>query len=149
MERHLASLEELQTEAARFAETLKPRPDQATLVTLTGELGAGKTSFVQGIASTLGITEHVTSPTFVLERVYPLPVSEGRGFSRLAHLDAYRLEGAQALKPLGFSELMQDPMTLIVLEWPEIVADALGTPDIQIALAVAGEGRTISYTYGG
>lgn len=149
MERHLASLEELQAEAMRFAESLAPRQDRATLVTLSGELGAGKTSFTQGIASALGVTEQVTSPTFVLERVYPLSVQKGRGFSRLAHLDAYRLEGASALKPLGFQELMTDPTTLVLLEWPEIVEDAVSQADVRITLKVNGDGRTISYAYAG
>jgi tRNA threonylcarbamoyl adenosine modification protein YjeE len=147
MERHLATLEELQGEARTFAESLAPRTDRATLVTLSGDLGAGKTSFAQGVAAALGVTHHVTSPTFVLERLYPLSVAEGRGFSRLAHLDAYRLDGPEALMPLGFQERMSDPTTLILLEWPETVG--VSEADVRIALKVDGDGRTISYTYGG
>lgn len=146
MERHLASLQELQQEAARFADTLAPRADRATLVTLSGDLGAGKTSFVQGLAAALGVTEQVTSPTFVLERVYPL---SSRGFTRLAHIDAYRLKGAHELAPLGFAELLEDPGALVLLEWPEIVEDAVTHADVRIGLRVDGDGRTISYTYAG
>ena len=148
MERKLATLEALQDEAADFVATLEPRSDRATLVTLSGELGAGKTSFTQGIARTLGVSEHVTSPTFVLEKIFSLPVASGRGFARLAHLDAYRLEGASALVPLGFAELMQDPATLVIVEWPEKVADALPDADYALTLAVPPEGgRSLTYAY--
>jgi tRNA threonylcarbamoyladenosine biosynthesis protein TsaE len=148
MEKTLATLEALQDEAAAFVQTLAPRKDRATLVTLSGELGAGKTSFTQGLARTLGVSEHVTSPTFVLEKLYALPTNAGRGFARLAHLDAYRLEGGNALAPLGFDELMQDPATLVVVEWPEKVSDALPDADYALSLAVLPEGgRSLSYTY--
>lgn len=146
MEKTLADLAALQEEAARFVATLAPREDHALLVTLSGELGAGKTSFTQGMARALGIEESVTSPTFVLEKIYELPKESGRGFMRLAHLDAYRLEGGAALRPLGFHELYADPKTLIVLEWPERVAAALPAGPVRIALAVSPEkGRVITY----
>lgn len=138
----LHSLEELQAEAARFAAGLSPHPDHATLVTLSGELGAGKTSFTQGIARALGVGESVTSPTFVLEKVYEL---EGQQYRRLVHIDAYRLEGAAALAPLGFDTLYADPANLIVLEWPERVEDALPAVAARVSFSVVPEGRTISY----
>jgi tRNA threonylcarbamoyladenosine biosynthesis protein TsaE len=138
---HTATLEDLQAEAARFAQTLTPHPTRAVIVALSGDLGAGKTSFVQGLAQELGCVEHVTSPTFILERVYPL---QGP-FTRLAHYDAYRLETPEALRPLGFFERMQEQGTLVVLEWPEVVARVLPTPDHTVVLAVDGAGRTIIY----
>lgn len=144
MEKELATLEDLQEEAARFARSLVPTEDHATFVTLSGELGAGKTSFTQGMARELGIIEPITSPTFVLEKVYGLP--EGNSFTQLVHIDAYRLEGEHSLVPLGLKELHEDPRTLIVLEWPELVASQLPHADARITLAVSGNGRTISYT---
>jgi tRNA threonylcarbamoyl adenosine modification protein YjeE len=103
----LSSLEALQQEAADFARALAQRAGAATLITLSGELGAGKTSFTQGAARALGVTEAVTSPTFVLEKIYSLPKNE-TGFARLVHIDAYRLEGGVALAPLNFLELVGD-----------------------------------------
>src|SRR5689334_7666432 len=94
-EKILSSLEALQAEAASFVSSLTPKESGATLVTLTGELGAGKTSFTQGVARALGIEESVTSPTFVLEKVYELA---DHGFKRLVHIDAYRLESGAALR---------------------------------------------------
>jgi tRNA threonylcarbamoyladenosine biosynthesis protein TsaE len=141
----LSNLEALVAESARFTYTLAPK-DHATLVTLSGELGAGKTSFTQGVAKALGIKESVTSPTFVLEKIYELPEAMSQGFKRLVHIDAYRLEGGSALKPLGFDELMEDRHNLILLEWPERVADALPNADMHITLTVLPDNtRMISY----
>lgn len=143
--KELPNLEALQQEAARFAGTLSPADAKAMLITLSGELGAGKTSFTQGIAQAFGIEESVTSPTFVLEKIYELPEAVARGFKRLVHIDAYRLEGGKTLAPLGFDELMEDKHNLIVLEWPEQVADALPPAHARITLKIAETGRTISY----
>lgn len=140
---HLSNLEELQAEAERFSHSLVPSSEHATLVTLSGELGAGKTSFTQGIAKTLGVEEPITSPTFVLEKVYDLP--EGNRYARLVHIDAYRLEGDTSLVPLGFDELYADSKNLIMLEWPELVVSQLPKADVSITLSVSGEGRDISY----
>ena len=140
---HLANLEELQAEAARFSRSLFPSSTHATLVTLSGELGAGKTSFTQGIASALGVQEPITSPTFVLEKVYDLP--EGKRYAKLVHIDAYRLEGEKSLAPLGFDDLYADPKNLIMLEWPELVASQLPKADMAITLSVNGDGRDLAY----
>jgi len=145
MEKILSSLEALQQEAAGFSTQLSPKTEGATLMTLSGELGAGKTSFTQGLAHALGIDEPITSPTFVLEKIYELPEETSRGFVRLIHIDAYRLEGEKSLAPLGFDELLQDAKNLVVLEWPELVASQLPKADVSITLAVVPDGRTISY----
>lgn len=138
----LNTIEELQAEAGRFAASITPHTSHATLVTLSGELGAGKTSFTQGMAQALGISEPITSPTFVLEKIYSL---DGQVFSRLTHIDAYRLEGEKSLSPLGFDDLYADTKNLIVLEWPELVASQLPQADHALTLCVAGEGRELTY----
>lgn len=149
MERNLRTLEELAAEAARFTESLRKSDAEATLVTLSGELGAGKTAFAQAVANALGVKETVTSPTFVLEKIYQLPniwTYDVHIFQRLVHIDAYRLEKGKDLAPLGFDELMQDAGNLILLEWPEKVRDALPEPDARITLVANGDGsRTITY----
>lgn len=143
MEKLLGSIEELEAEAALFVQTLSPR-EGATLVTLSGELGAGKTAFTKALAKALGIEEHVTSPTFVLEKIYQLPA--GKPFARLAHIDAYRLKDASELAALGFDELMSDPETVVILEWPEKVADMRATPAVRISLeALSGGTRRMTY----
>ena len=140
----ITSLTELQREAGSLMGSLLPKPDQATLVTLSGELGAGKTAFAQAAAQALGVTESVTSPTFVLAKAYDLP--EGKAFSRLVHIDAYRLAGGKELRALDFERTMEDSRTCILLEWPEMVADALPDPDVAIRLeTLPDETRTLAY----
>ena len=137
-------LEALSTEAEALVGSLLPKETGATLVTLSGDLGAGKTSFTQAVARALGVTEHVTSPTFVLAKSYALP--EGLTFRELLHIDAYRLTEGKDLMPLGFFEAMEDTGTLVFLEWPEIVADTLPKPDVIVSLVANEDGsRTITY----
>lgn len=99
-------------------ELRKYAKDGGVIVALKGDLGSGKTSFVQGVARALGITEHVTSPTFVLEKMYEIVGDPD--FTRLVHIDAYRLEKEEDLRALGFDELSR-PGNLVFVEWPEKV----------------------------
>lgn len=101
--------------------TLKPQ-ERATVVALQGDLGSGKTTFTQSLAEVLGVTEHVTSPTFVIQKVYPL---SGQKFERLVHIDAYRMDSAHELAVLGFSKLLEEPTTLVCIEWPERVKELI------------------------
>ncbi len=144
MQKMIRTLAELETEATNFVGALAPSVQGATLVTLSGELGAGKTAFTKAVANVLGVEETVTSPTFVLEKIYLLP--GGHLFKRLIHIDAYRLEKGSDLSPLGFDEFMQDTSNLILLEWPEKVAEMLPVPMARLSLVALSDGsHTISY----
>lgn len=100
------------------------------LVVLSGELGSGKTTFAQGVARGLGVTEPVVSPTFMIVREY-------QGRVPLAHVDVYRLDRLQELHDLGFDELLDDRVTLV--EWGD-AADPLLPPErLEVRLAVTGE----------
>ena len=146
MEREIRTLDGLQTKANDLVARLTPQEAGATLITLSGELGAGKTAFASALAKALGVEDAVTSPTFVLEKIYALSKENGRGFARLAHIDAYRLKEGSELAALGFDELMRDPRTLVVLEWPERVADALPQTAHMLTLIAREDGsRTIMY----
>ncbi|MDE2041211.1 MAG: tRNA (adenosine(37)-N6)-threonylcarbamoyltransferase complex ATPase subunit type 1 TsaE [Patescibacteria group bacterium] len=92
--------------------------DEAFLVGLSGHLGAGKTAFVKCLAKSLGVSEEITSPTFVLMKIYE---TADKIFPRLVHIDAYRLERPEELEALKFENLMADPNNLIMVEWPENV----------------------------
>jgi tRNA threonylcarbamoyladenosine biosynthesis protein TsaE len=144
MEKTVHSLAEFEAEAAAFAAGLPPRKEGATLVTLSGELGAGKTAFTKAAAKAFGITEEVTSPTFLIMKSYALP--EGAAFRTLAHIDAYRLGSGADLSPLKFDAVLADPGTLVMLEWPERVADVLPAPAVRISIEPSADGsRTIAY----
>jgi|SRR3989344_721074 len=107
--------------ATAFVRTLVPGKT-ATVVGLAGDLGAGKTTFIQGAAKSLGIEESVTSPTFVIEKIYPLV---DQPFAHLIHIDAYRLKSADELVALGWGEIIRDPRNVIFIEWPERVSNIM------------------------
>ncbi|MES2216096.1 MAG: tRNA (adenosine(37)-N6)-threonylcarbamoyltransferase complex ATPase subunit type 1 TsaE [Patescibacteria group bacterium] len=98
----------------------------ALVVGLSGDLGAGKTAFTKAIAKELGITDEVTSPTFVIMKQYPITQSS-TPWKKLIHIDAYRLERAEEVQVLGFGELVADPKNLILIEWPENIGPALSS----------------------
>jgi tRNA threonylcarbamoyladenosine biosynthesis protein TsaE len=98
------------------------------IVLLSGDLGAGKTAFVQGFARAIGIEEQVTSPTFTIAKSY-----EGTGL-RLNHLDVYRLEHLQEAEDIGLAELVDDG-SVTIIEWGEAVAPVLPADYLAVALA--------------
>jgi len=121
------SMEETEKIASHWlAEVAKSHAgsDEALVVGLSGHLGAGKTAFVKAIAKELGVLETVTSPTFVLMKIYDRSdlndTSKVRPM-RLIHIDAYRLEKRQELEALNFEQLVSDANNLIMIEWPENV----------------------------
>ncbi len=118
------TLEQLQKQASTFVLGLQPFPHQATVVGLYGDLGAGKTTFTQAVAKALGVTEQITSPTFLIFKKYPLLVTSSR-YRSLVHIDAYRLKNSDELRKLRFDELLSDPTNLILVEWADKVADLL------------------------
>ncbi len=122
------SPEETKKFAAQVVAALQLEPGtrgNGTIVALQGDLGAGKTVFAKGVAETLGIRENVTSPTFVIEKIYTIP--EPAPWKRLVHIDAYRLEGEGELVTIGWNDIASDPGNLILLEWPECVG--MGVPE--------------------
>ncbi len=111
--------------AAEFAATLPPD----TTLALHGDMGVGKTTFVQGLAEGLGVHEHVTSPTFAIYSVY-------RGAGRtLVHMDAYRLERGAQVEELLLDEFLLSPWVLAV-EWPEKIADWMPANALQLTLSI-------------
>jgi len=130
------SLEEFSAVASDFALSLKKSAEGARLVTLSGELGSGKTTFVQSVARALGISEAVTSPTFVIEKIYNLKDQE---FNKLIHIDAYRLENSLQLINLGWRDILSENGNVIFLEWPEKVADILPSERANVFFQSLGE----------
>lgn len=123
---------------ASFARTL-PRP---AVVALSGELGAGKTTLVRAVAAALGVTERVTSPTFALVHRYA-----GDGV-KLYHVDAYRLRADDEARDLGFDDMLADPSSIVVVEWPERLgarAPAF-THRIVLAHAEGGSKRAVTWS---
>ena len=124
-----SSAEQTQGLAREFAAALPP---DATLA-LHGDLGVGKTTFVQGLARGFGIVEHVTSPTFTIFTLH-------RGTRTLMHLDAYRLDRAAQLDSLMLEDFLTPPYCLAV-EWPENIAAWLPPTTLHLDLGIAADER--------
>jgi tRNA threonylcarbamoyladenosine biosynthesis protein TsaE len=101
----------------------------AVVLALVGDLGAGKTTFVQGFASALGIKEKITSPTFLIVKSYKLKT---KNYKLFYHIDAYRLRSSKELLDLGFAELLKNQENIIVVEWADKVRDILPAETIFI-----------------
>jgi tRNA threonylcarbamoyladenosine biosynthesis protein TsaE len=129
-------LSEFDRAAQECTHALKPRADEATVVALHGDLGAGKTTFVQAAARALGVSEPVTSPTFVIQKTYALHAQK---FSTLVHIDTFRLESPQELLALGWADTIADPGNVIYMEWAEKVADILPRSSAHVTITFVDE----------
>ncbi len=119
--------------AAIIAATLvraKPKT-HARVVTLLGDLGAGKTTFIQGFAHALGIKHRITSPTFVIIKRYKL---KRPPYKNLYHLDAYRISHIKELAPLEFDEVLANPLNIILIEWANNLKGARFTKPVNLSL---------------
>lgn len=133
MKLHLPDIDATEALGRTLAAT---RPD-AAVVHLQGDLGAGKSTLARALLRALGVQGAIRSPTYTLVERYPLP--EGEAW----HLDLYRIGDVGELEYLGL-----DPAeaSLWLIEWPERGAAALPAPDLEIALALDGTGRSADVT---
>lgn len=122
--------------------------EHATVIGLSGDLGAGKTAFVKCAADILGIQETITSPTFILEKIYAISKNPifGERFSRFIHIDAYRLESGDEMRALDWHTIMHDPHNIIFIEWPEQVAEVMPQETISLSFEYVDE-HTRNITY--
>jgi tRNA threonylcarbamoyladenosine biosynthesis protein TsaE len=146
--RHTKSALDTQRAGEEFAELLRP----GDIVLLSGILGAGKTTFTQGVARGLGVSDRVTSPTFTMVRQHEC-VNE-RGIATLHHADVYRAGSLSEIDDLALGELVEESAVALV-EWGDVAAPLFGCDVISVdfsidehdvrTLKVAGalEGRTI------
>lgn len=137
-------LRELPKFAQEMLKSLDSARDKshATLLALRGDLGAGKTTFVQALAKNLGIKEKVQSPTYVLMKKYQIPNSK---FQTLVHVDLYRLEKPEEFAALKPEEFLSDPKNLVCIEWPERAGNLLPKPDLTIKFSSDGASERERY----
>jgi tRNA threonylcarbamoyladenosine biosynthesis protein TsaE len=139
---HAASAAQTRAIGERLAKGLLAAPrDHALLVTLEGDLGAGKTTLVGGLLAALGHVGPARSPTYTLIEPYRLA---GRD---IHHCDLYRLRHPDELEDLGLRDLVQ-PGAVLLVEWPERAEGRLGPPDLELRLAYDGEGRSCDFSVG-
>ena len=112
-----------------------PQKKSALIIALSGDLGAGKTTFVQGFAKGLGIKEKITSPTFVLLKKFQIRKnsrSNSQKFARLFHIDCYRIRKPEEILNIGFKEIISEPKNIIAIEWVEKIEKILPKNIIKI-----------------
>jgi len=136
---------ETQDVGMALAEETKNR-EKAIVFGLSGDLGAGKTTFLQGFAKGLGIEEKVISPTFVIMNRFDIKKGS---FKNFYHLDCYRIEKAEEIKNLNFEEIIADPKNVVCIEWPEKIKKILPEELISIRFKIIKEdNREIIIDYG-
>lgn len=121
-------------ETQRAGELLVKDLKSRDLVCLEGELGSGKTTFVQGIARGLGIKERITSPTFVILKRFKVSKIQ-----HLYHIDCYRIKNPQELLDLGFEEILEEKNAVVVIEWADRIRKILPKDRLVVKFEMVGE----------
>lgn len=97
---------------------------EAVVLALCGDLGVGKTTFTQYLGKELGVEGQINSPTFNIMKIYRLG-EEAREFTNLVHLDVYRFDHEEELKPLRFADYLKEKENLVVVEWADKIKNSL------------------------
>jgi tRNA threonylcarbamoyladenosine biosynthesis protein TsaE len=130
------SFKETQEFGKKFAQQL----NGGEVIALYGDLGSGKTTFMQGLAQGLGIQKNIISPTFIIMRTYNIQ-SEAKSLKTLYHLDLYRIENEAQAIDLGLEELMGDSENIVAIEWPDKIENILPEKRINIYCAYLEDDR--------
>jgi tRNA threonylcarbamoyladenosine biosynthesis protein TsaE len=136
-QRYCATAADMQLAGEAFAAVLQ----SGDIVLLTGQLGAGKTTFVQGVARGLGVRDRVTSPTFTLVREHAC--DNEQGITTLHHADVYRVESLDEVLDLSLGELVEESGVALV-EWGELAAPVFGREVVTVSFDIDElDGRTL------
>lgn len=128
------SAQETQKLGQKIADNLsfdKLSSKKGRVIALYGELGSGKTTFIQGLAKGLEIKERILSPTFIMMRQYPI-TSHQSLTTNLFHIDLYRIEDEKDIRELGLQEIWNDPKNIVAIEWAEKIKKVLPKKRIDI-----------------
>ncbi len=136
MRSHARTAQDTEDLGAQLAAARPPGAAPFAVLYLTGELGAGKTTFARGFLRALGVTDPVRSPTYTLLELH------AAGALSIVHLDLYRLQHPLELESLGLREWAR-PAHLWLIEWPERAGRALPAPDLTVAFEVGSGGHDI------
>lgn len=113
------------------------------VVLLSGKLGAGKTTFVKGIAKALQVSTRIISPTFVITRTHK---ASHNAIKQIYHLDLYRIEKEEELWDIDIKNMVNDE-SVVLIEWPELSYSYLEKPYYVVSINYEGEGRVIEIHY--
>lgn len=127
------------------------RAPGALILALSGTLGSGKTTFIQGFARGLGITRRTPSPTFTLMRRYAIPkvsAAYRRGYRSVVHMDAYRVHSPSELRVICFHEWLADPTAIVIIEWADLVRRLLPKGTLSVRFSHGKQENERSMTIG-
>lgn len=127
-------------ETQQFAESIARQMKGGEVLLLSGELGAGKTSFTQGFAKGLGITKRIISPTFIIMRTYDIP-DNVMGLEHFFHVDLYRVHGEADVEGLGLPEIFNNNTTIVIVEWPDRLGSLKPQKRWELSLSTLGENK--------
>lgn len=120
----------------KIAQNLLSNLGDKNILALSGNLGAGKTTFVKFLAACLGVKENITSPTFVLLKVYEI---EKQRYQKFVHVDCYRLDGNEDLVDIGLQDYVSDDGNLVLIEWADKISNLPKEKVLQIKIEILGE----------
>ena len=144
VDKHIQITTHSVTETQKLGQTLGAEIRQAIIIALTGDLGSGKTAFVQGLAKGLDVSEkyYITSPTFTLINEYP-------GRHPLFHVDLYRIENVPELEEIGLDEILQAE-AVIAIEWAERLSEETLSSHLELRFKIISENtrRINVFAYG-
>lgn len=135
------------TETQQLAGEILSKVKDRNIICLYGELGSGKTTFVQGLAKALGIKERTPSPTFVLIKEYEVESKrqkkilqlESCNLKRLIHIDCYRINSQKDIKSVDLEEFWQDKGNLVIIEWADRIKTILPKERLDIRFEYVSE----------
>lgn len=125
-------------ETLEFAREYASRLQKGEVIALFGDLGAGKTVFARGVAQGLGVSQNISSPTFVVMKIYS---ADSAGIKTFCHIDTYRINSSRELLDIGVEDYLKKEDTVVLIEWAEKVSDILpaGTKKIELEYLSSGQ----------
>lgn len=126
-----------ETETKQVAKDFTQKLGQKEVICFFGDLGVGKTTFIQGLAKALGVKQRIISPTFIIMRQYPI-TNNGHDLF-FYHADLYRIENSKQAENLGLEEIFENDSGIICIEWSEKISEILPKNRWEISLKVLGE----------
>lgn len=141
MEVFTNSAKETQKLGEKISADLKKGSTSRRILALYGELGSGKTTFIQGLARGLGIKKRVISPTFVFIRQYSLAINHKPSIISFYHVDLYRINTLKQTKGLGLEEILTDKSAIVVIEWADRIKEILPKKRMDIYFEYIGENQ--------
>lgn len=131
----ITTIERLTDVVRKVVTYVSNRTEASVVLGLSGDLGAGKTTFVQLLAKEFGVEEQVVSPTYTIMKTY---TTNNSTFASLVHIDAYRIETTEEMRVIGFQQLLKQEKTLVCIEWPEHIQALLPQKTIHLTFTFDG-----------